>query len=97
MGFLINDTVMLWITIAALIVSVGFLAFRAKRRRGYKPFWTGLTGSLLIITGKFIIDIPFLFYSGLALLIAASLWNSWPRKNSKTTVSTPYSKMEEEK
>jgi len=73
---------MLWVTIAALLVSVAFLAYRGRRRRGYKPFLTGFSASLFIVTGKFIFDIPFLFYSGVVLLIAASLWNSWPKKKS---------------
>ncbi len=73
---------MLWFTIAALIVSVAFLAYRAKRRRGYRPFWAGFAASFCIVVGKFILDIPLLFYSGVVLLIMASLWNSWPKKTS---------------
>lgn len=74
---------MLWITIAALLVSVGLLAYRAKRRRGYNPFWTGFAAATFIVMGKFVYDIPLLFYNGLVLLIAASLWNSWPKKVQK--------------
>lgn len=73
---------MLWVTIGALALSVAFLAFRAKRRRGYWPFFLGLGAVVPIILGKFIYDIQWLFYSGIALLIVASLWNSWPKKKS---------------
>jgi len=88
---------MLWVTIAALLVSVAFLAYRAKRRRGYKQFLTGFSASLFIVTGKFIFDIPFLFYSGVVLLIAASLWNSWPKKKSLINTLNAQTKMEGEK
>jgi len=74
------------ITIAALVLSVIFLAYKAKQRRGYLPFWTGLAASLFIITGKYLYDIQFLFYSGVVMLVAASLWNSWPKK--KMSIST---------
>jgi len=68
------------LTIGALCVSVAFLAFKAKRRRGYMPFWLGVAASLFIVIGKFIFAIQVLFYGGVVLLIIASLWNSWPKK-----------------
>ncbi len=71
---------MLKVTIGALAVSVGFLAYKARQRRGYKPFWAGLAASLFIVVGKYIFDIQLVLYSGVILLIAASLWNSWPKK-----------------
>jgi hypothetical protein len=94
LGFLINDTVMLWVTAGALLVSVCFLAYRAKRRRGYKPFWTGVAASIFILAGKFIFDLPLLFYGGVTLLIAASLWNSWPRKVLRKTTLESKPQME---
>lgn len=77
---------MIWVTVAGLFISVGFLAFKAQKRRGFKPFWTGLSGSLLIITGKYMYEQPLLFYTGMVLLIGASFWNSWPRTK-QTTIS----------
>lgn len=71
---------MLWFTSGALIVSLGFLAYRAKRRRGYRPLLLGLGAVTLIIAGKFVIPMTSVFYSGIVLLIVASLWNSWPQK-----------------
>jgi len=80
---------MLWVTAGALLISVCFLAYRAKRRRGYKPFWAGVAASIFILAEKFIFDRPLLFYGGVTLLIAASLWNSWPRKvPGKTTLGS---------
>jgi hypothetical protein len=73
---------MLRVTIVALIISMIFLAYRAERRRGYRPFWVGLAASISIVAGKFIYDIPVLYYSGVVLLIVTSLWNSWPKKKS---------------
>ena len=85
------------ITMAALLLSVIFLAYKAKQRRGYLPFWTGLAASLFIITGKYLFDIQFLFYGGVILLIAASLWNSWPKKKTNVDTLNIQTQMEKEK
>lgn len=79
LGFLVpNQTYLLPLTVAFLLIAVGTLAFRARRRRGYWPFALGILGASLILLGKFsLASIPVL-YAGLGLLILASAWNSWP-------------------
>ncbi|HZW61684.1 MAG TPA: MerC family mercury resistance protein [Candidatus Babeliales bacterium] len=67
------------LTILFLIIALIGLGFRAKQRRGYKPFILGLLGSLFILMGKFYWDSDILLYAGLFLLISASIWNSWPK------------------
>jgi mercuric ion transport protein len=66
-------------------VAVGTLAYKARQRRGYAPFALGIAGAITIVVGKFYLDNDFLNkdfigYAGIFLLIAASVWNVWPRK-----------------
>ncbi len=85
LGFLLKTTWLLPLTMITLVFVMASLAFRARARRGYGPFILGLLGSGALLVGQFI------FISGTAmsgwgidggaiLLVAASVWNGWPRK-----------------
>ncbi len=85
LGFLLKTAWLLPLTMITLVFVMASLAFRAKTRRGYRPFILGLLGSGALLTGQFV------FTSGTAmsgwgidggavLLVAASIWNGWPRK-----------------
>jgi uncharacterized membrane protein YjjP (DUF1212 family) len=78
-GFLINDDYLLALTAGFLVFAVGVLAFRAKERRGYAPFLLGVLAGAVVLIGKFHYESDPAMYAGLGLLVAASLWNSWPR------------------
>ena len=80
LGFLIYSRYLLPVVAAVLALSLGSLAFRARQRRGYGPFWLGLASTAMILSGKFAWPSSWLLDSGIALLLAASVWNSWPRK-----------------
>ena len=66
--------------IVLLTISVLALGFHAERRHGYLPACVGLTAALVIVIGRFAIGWTLLTYAGIVLLIAASVWNSWPLK-----------------
>ncbi len=79
LGFLVpNLTYLLPLTVEFLLIAVGTLAFRARRRRGYVPFALGVLAASLILLGKFSLASNPVLYAGLGLLILASVWNSWP-------------------
>ena len=79
LGFLVpNRTYLLPLTVAFLLIAIGTLAFRARRRRGYWPFALGILAAGLILLGKFSLASNPVLYAGLGLLILASAWNSWP-------------------
>lgn len=78
LGFLMDTAWLLPLTATFLVVAVGALAFRARRRRGYGPFLIGMVASAVVLIGKFAFDSDPAMYSGVALLVAASLWNTWP-------------------
>ncbi len=85
LGFLLKTTWLLPLTMITLVFVMASLAFRARARRGYGPFMLGLPGASALLIGQFV------FISGTAmsgwgidggaiLLVAASVWNGWPRK-----------------
>lgn len=80
LGFLISAKYLLPLTVAFLAISALALGFRAPRRHGYGPFWTGVAAAAVILTGKFYFDATQATYAGIGLLVAASVWNSGPRR-----------------
>ena len=67
-----------------LVIALFSLWYKAKTRRGYKPFIVGLVASLILILGRFVLNISSLLYFGVALLVFASIWNSLPLKKGST-------------
>lgn len=80
LGFLISATYLLPFTIAFLTLTLGVLAFRAKQHWGYGPLALGIAASATVVVGKFYLELSATTYSGIALLVAASVWNAWPRR-----------------
>ena len=82
LGFLMSSTYLLPLTVAMLALAVGALGFEASKRGNWGPFMLCLFGSAVILTGKFLFVSPSATYTGVALLLAASLWNLGPRLRS---------------
>lgn len=81
LAFLLQTEYLLPLTAAALLVAVAALGFRAARRWGYRPFLLGLLAAVLVIVGKFALASDWMTYGGIVLLVAASIWNSWPKRS----------------
>jgi len=78
LSFLLSDHYLLALMVCFFALSVASLAFRARQRQGYAPTGLGLLGASVVVWGKFYVESTAAMYFGLALLIAASLWNIWP-------------------
>lgn len=78
LGFLVSTAYFLPMTAAFLLLAVGMLGFRARRRHGYVPFALGIFAASFILFGKFSLASNPVLYAGLGLLIVASVWNGWP-------------------
>lgn len=87
-GFFNYSEYLLPITIAALLIALAALWFRANNRRGFAPFGLGVFSSFLLIVGKFVWDAPLLVYAGVVFLIIANVWNAWP-KQKQTCINCP--------
>src|SRR5215471_6558131 len=80
LGFLISTAYLLPITIVFIALTLGVLAFRANHRRGYGPVVLGILASAVVLMGKFYMESAPVMYSGIVLLVAASVWNALPRR-----------------
>ena len=78
LGFLMSAAYLFPLTVLFLSLAVGALAFRAKKRYGYGPFWMGLLAAIAVLSAKFVWESNAAMYGALGLLIVASVWNSWP-------------------
>ena len=80
LGFLIHTAWLFPITVLFLLVAMATFFFRAKHRRGYKPFFLGLSASVCILVGKFSFESNIAMYLRVGLLVTSSVWNGWPLK-----------------
>lgn len=64
-----------------LMIALITLGYRAQSRRGYGPLMLGIIGTTVILISKFAIISEWLLHGGVALMLAAFVWNVWPRKN----------------
>lgn len=80
LGFLVDVRWLLPLTAVFLLIAIFAVGFRAHRRRGFGPFFVGLGASAVVLVGKFGFENDAVMYTGLGLLIAASIWNTWPRR-----------------
>jgi ABC-type Fe3+ transport system permease subunit len=79
-AFLFETAYLLPLTSVLLLLAVVALAWGARRRRGYAPLVLGSAGAAIVLVAGFvIISVPGTNL-GIGVLIAASLWNSWPRR-----------------
>jgi hypothetical protein len=67
-------------TLLFLTISLATMVYKAPARHGYRPLLLGLAASTILLIGKFRYDSDAIMYVGLAILVAASLWNTWPKK-----------------
>lgn len=79
-SLVMDRSCLLSITIGALLLSIGALAYKAKTRRGRGPLILGSVAAALIIVGRFMLEQTAVLYLGTALFVGASVWNSWPKK-----------------
>lgn len=78
--FLMDASWLLPLTVGALLLALVGLGYRARRRRGFGPLSLGALAATGILLGKFALELNASVYAGTALLVAASVWNSWPKK-----------------
>jgi len=81
LGFIpLSTKYLLPLTVGFLIVAIAALGFKARLRRGYSPTLLGVLASVVVIYGKFSLESNPVMFAGLAALIAASAWNTWPQR-----------------
>jgi mercuric ion transport protein len=81
LGYLVSTSYLLPLTALFLAVALGAMAFRANVRHGRGPFLLGLIAATGIMLGKFSWGSDPVLYGAVGLLVVASLWNAWPRRD----------------
>ena len=84
LGFLLETRYLIPITAVLLVAALFSLGYRARSRHGYGPLALGALGTTVALGGKFLVLSNTALYSGLVVLVAASVWNSWPRAATKS-------------
>lgn len=84
LGFLLDSTYLLPVTVTLFGLAVFALAFRARTRRGYSPFVLGTASVGLVLVFKFACVFDPLVYAGLLGLVVASVWNAWPLRRNRS-------------
>ena len=72
-----------------LLVALLALAWRASRRRGYGPVALGVAAAGALWVGEHVFPSEPAALTGMALLIAASAWNAWPRREPLVRLERP--------
>ena len=67
------------LTLSSLSLLLGVLAVGAARQHALGPLTLGLAAAAAVLLGKYRLDSNTVVYGGMGLLVAASLWNGWPR------------------
>jgi len=79
-GFVGTTAYLLPLTATFLAIAVGALTFGARRHGRHGPLALGLVGSAIVLLGKFVLDATAATLGGVGMLVAASVWNVWPRR-----------------
>lgn len=80
LSVLLSPAYLLPVTVIFLLITLAVLWRSARKNLEYAPLLLGLAGSALILLGKFAFASGWTAYSGIALLVFASVWNAWPRR-----------------
>jgi hypothetical protein len=92
LAFLLDTAYILPLMVAFLLLAITMLAYRAKSRWGYGPLCLGVLAGGILLTAKFVMGSTWGVYGGIALLIGASIWNTWP-KSAKSNSVAPTEKL----
>lgn len=80
LGVIWQAAYLLPITILFLTSALFALGYKARSRHGYVPMMLGLVAAVAVLAGKFWLGSDPVTYMALSVLLLASVWNAWPRK-----------------
>lgn len=78
-GFLINDAILVPLFVAFLALSLWLLYATARSHGNLRPFWLGVTGAGMALSGHFTATV--LTFAGLAAMVVGSIWDFRNRKS----------------
>ena len=80
LGFVINERVLVPLIALFLGINIVSVAWSTRSHRRREPLLGTLLGSAAVVVGRLIWHVHLLVYSGVALLLVASLFNLWLKR-----------------
>lgn len=80
LGFLVNERVLAPLIGVFLVLGLGTVAWSTRSHRHPGPLIITTIGSLAVVLGRLVWNVPAVLYGGVALLIGAALWNLWLKR-----------------
>jgi len=78
-GFIDYTPYLFPLSVLFLFIVIVALSYRAKYRHGYRPLMLGLLAATVVLINQIFYESDVAMYTGLTLLVLASLWNTWPK------------------
>lgn len=80
LGFLFNERVLGPLIVVFLAIGIFSVAWSARSHRRLGPLVATVVGSGVVVASRLVWNVPIALYTGVALLIGASLWNLWLKR-----------------
>jgi hypothetical protein len=80
LGFLFNERVLAPLIAVFLGIGVVTIAWSTRSHRRPGPLVATIGGALVVVAARLVWRVPPLMYAGVAVLIAASIWNLWLKR-----------------
>lgn len=87
-GFLPTTKYLLPLTVVGLAFALVMLVWDARRRHRMGPLVVGSIGVVVVLVGRFTLQLDVALYTGVAVLVAAAVWNAWPIRKQQTSAGT---------
>ena len=75
LGFLLTEQVLAPVIVVFLIAGLASVAWSTRTHRRAAPLVAMLAGSVAVVAGRLVWDLPLVLYTGVTLLVVASFWN----------------------
>lgn len=85
LGFLAVNSVIRWLLPLALGLGLLGLFFASRAHHRWWVFGLGVVGSALLY-GGWLVSLPLILYSGMVLILAASVLNVWSQRHPRVTL-----------
>lgn len=80
LGFVLSERVLAPVILAFLAIGIASVVWSTRSHHHAGPLLATVLGAIAVIVGRLAWRLPAVLYAGIALLVAASLWNLWLKR-----------------